>query len=125
MQLVKKGRRTYGGIYTLPNSVKVYLAHRKEREIWRAGKKTVSEAIQDGSAAWAIDDDTLITIRAQGIKFVGVLVKDSKDVYMTTIDRFFDPSICKVLNFEARGGALQRYLPLTEFQRRPGQVKIR
>jgi len=63
-------------------------------------------------------------MRAEGIKFVGVKVRDTNDVYMTTLDKFFDRSAAKILNYEARGGALQRYLPFQHFKLQPGRVRV-
>lgn len=121
---LKKGKRTYGAIYTLPSGVRVYMAWRRTKEIFRYGEASISAAIRAGKAAWALDDETLITLRAQGIKFVGVLDRDTGDKYLTYLDRFFDKSAANILNYEARGGALQRYLPLGQFRRRAGLAKI-
>lgn len=121
---VKKGRRVYGGIFTFEDGRQAYIAYRKVTEIFRAGEKTISDAIRKGTATWALDDETLIQMRAQGIKFVGVLVRDNKDLWMTSIDLFFDRRFFKVLNYTGRGGTVQRHLPLKYFRRRPGRVRI-
>ncbi|WLR90880.1 hypothetical protein [Shinella zoogloeoides] len=117
-RLVKKGRRLYGAVYTLPNGSQVYLAYRKLGEIFRAGKKSISEAVREGVAAWAIDEETLRERRLEGIKVVGVLCKESDDLWLAPLDKFFDTKFSKVMNYESRGGALQRYLPLKEFKRK-------
>ena len=121
---VKKGRRLYGGIFTLSDGRRVYLAYRKIGEIFRSGEKTISDAIRARTACWAIDEETLIQMRAQGIRFVGVLCRDNGDVWLTTIDCFFDRKRASIFNYERRGGALQRYLPLQHFRRRPGRVRV-
>jgi hypothetical protein len=59
-------------------------------------------------------------MRARGIKFIGVLVRETKDVYLTAIDRFYDRKLVKILDYERRGGALQRYMPLGAFKRISG-----
>jgi hypothetical protein len=115
---VKKGRRLYGAVYTLPSGERIYLAYRRLGEIFRAGKKSISEAVREGVAAWAIDEETLRERRLEGIKVVGVLCKESDDMWLAPIEKFFDPTYAKIMNYESRGGALQRYLPLKEFRRK-------
>lgn len=122
---VKRGRRHYGAIYDLPSGHRVYLAHRRLGEIFRAGEKSIRAAIAARTAAWALDEETLIQMRAQGIKFVGVLVRETGDKFLTELSWFFDKTRAKVMNYERRGGALQRYLPLQYFRRLPGHVLIK
>lgn len=112
--LVKRGRRTYGAIYELPSGKRMYLAWRNVSQIYRSGEKTISDAIRKGTASWAIDEETLISCRLQGIPFVGVLLKETEDVYLTTLDRFMDKRFSKMLDFTARRGSLQRYLPIKD-----------
>lgn len=121
IELVKKGRRTYGAIHTVPSGERAYLAYRKTSEIFRFGEKTISDAIRSGKAAWALDEETLIAMRAKGIRFIGVLVRETGDIYLTKTERFFDRALAKVLNYEARGGSLQKYLPLRYFQLKSGK----
>lgn len=126
--LHKVGKRTYGAYYTTANGTRFYMAWRKSSDrrkgIFQSGEKTISDARRKGVACWALDEDTLINLRASGIKLVGVLDKDTGDKYMTTIDRFFDPAYAAVLNYTSRGGSLQRYLPLQHFRRQVGKAKI-
>lgn len=125
-KLVKRGRRTYGAIYLMPHTgAKVYFAWRKQAEIFRAGKPTTSEALREGTACWALDDETLIDLKAQGVELVGVWCKDTDDRYMTKLSLFMDRTKAKVLDYNARGGSLQRYLPLQYFAKRTGETKIR
>lgn len=124
MQTVKKGRRTYGAIYTLPDGRVLYLAWRKISEIFRSGEISISAAIRAGKAAWALDDETLLMLRARKIPFAGVLVRETQDVFLTRTEHFFDKTKAKVMNYSGRGGALQRYLPLAYFMRRPGKIKL-
>jgi hypothetical protein len=123
---VKKGRRLYGGIHTVVASgQRCYLAYRRQAEIFRHGEKSISDAVRAGKAAWALDDATVLEMRAKGITLIGVYVRDTGDIYLTHIKNFFDREKTKLLNYEARGGALQRYLPLQFFKVRFGRVKIK
>lgn len=112
---VKVNKRLYGAFWTLPSGAEVYMAYRKRGEIFRSGKKTLSEAIGEDVACWAFDVDTIKEVEARGIKFVGVLVKESQEIYLTSIKSVIDKS--SVLNYSKRGGALQRYVPLSEFKK--------
>lgn len=122
--LVKKGRRRYGGIYTLPSGKRVYLAYRSLREIYRSGKSTISEAVRDGTACWAIDDEHVLQMRLAGVPYIGVFVRDTKDIYLTSLSKFLDRTKIRFHNYESRGGSHQRLLPLSEFQVRRGRAKL-
>ncbi|AMB48363.1 hypothetical protein [Methylobacterium sp. AMS5] len=127
LEKVKKGNRLYGGIYQYPNGERVYLAYRSRKEIYRSGEACISDAVRSGTACWAIDDGTLIQMRARCIKFVGVKLKDDdKGYYLTRIENFFDRDKAKVLNYtgRGRGGSLQRFLPLDHFLHKPGVLKL-
>ncbi len=125
LELVKKGKRLYGAIVSLDSGEKIYMAYRKHCEIYRAGEVRLGEAIKKGVAAWAMDDETLRIMRAHGIKVVGVFVRDTGVRYVTDISNYYDKEKIRILNYSARGGALQRYLPLQYFvQRKPTRVKL-
>jgi hypothetical protein len=122
--LHKKGRRTYGAYYTRKaDGARFYMAFRKTKQIFRSGEADISTAIRSGTACWALDEDLLIDLRAAGIKFVGVLDRDTGDKYMTALDMFFNPQAA-IMNYTARGGSLQRYLPLKFFRRQVGKAKL-
>jgi hypothetical protein len=122
---VKRGRRHYGAIYIWPDGLKVYMAHRRIREVFRAGEPSIAAAIDKGVAAWALDEETLIQMRAQGIRYAGVMVRETGERFLTDLSWFFDKKKAKVLNYETRGGALQRYLPLQYFRRRGGRASFK
>lgn len=119
-RLIRNGRRIYGGIYELPNGKEVYIAFRKQSEMFRGGEKSISDAIQKGCASWAIDNDTLIRLRTEGVYYVGIQTKETGDLYLATLADF---NAAPVLNYESRGGALQRYLPLDKFLIQLGSVR--
>lgn len=124
--LNKNGRRTYGAYYTNADGQTFYMAWRNSTKrhhgIFLQGEPDISTAIRKGKACWAIDEADLINCRARGIKFVGILDRGTGDKYMTTIDKWF--SDAAVYNYAARGGALQRYLPLQHFRRQVGKSKV-
>lgn len=122
--VIRKGRRIYGHIYHFANR-DVYLAARKLDQIFRFGEKCNSDALRKDVAAWALDEETLSDLRVRKIVWVGVKVKQNNDIYITRIENFFDRHKTKFLNYERRGGAAQRYLPIKFFTHIPGSVKIR
>lgn len=123
-QLVRNGRRLYGAVYTLYSGRRIYVAYRKHREIFRSGKQTITEAVQDGIAYWAIDDSTVCRLQREGVSHIGFLEHDTDDLWVTPIANFFDQTKFRILNYDDRGGALQRYLPLEHFERRVGAIKF-
>jgi hypothetical protein len=122
--VVRRGRRIYGHIYHFANR-NVYLAARKLDQIFRFGEKCNSDALRKDLASWALDEETITELRLMKIVWVGVRVKQNNDIYITRLENFFDSKKTKFLNFERRGGAAQRYLPIKYFTHIPGATKIR
>jgi len=113
----KKGRRLYGGFYfDKARNIRVYLAYRWHREIYRCGESTVSDALRKKVACWAIDCETLQLAKIKGVQFVGVKLKDDDSLFLAPIEAFYDPKNIKILNYSNRGGSHQRYLPLSQFR---------
>lgn len=63
-------------------------------------------------------------MRAEGVAYMGVLVKETGDRFLTALANLFDSKQVKVMDHNGRA-ALQRYLPLQAFQRRPGKITKR
>ena len=123
-ELVKRGRRTYGGVYTLASGERIYLAYRRQGDIYRSKEKTISDAVRAGVAHWGLDVDHLIMAKTRGIRFVGVLDRATGDVFVTYTAFFFDRENTKTIDQTLHGGSVQRYLPLSYFRRSYGKVKI-
>lgn len=124
LEKVKKGRRLYGGIYEVADGRRVYLAYRHRKEIFRSGESCISDAVREGNAAWALDDATLLMLRARKIEFAGVILKDTGDKWLTRTECFFDRDKATVKNYTGRGGALQRYLPMQHFAFRRAPIRM-
>jgi len=118
---LKKGRKTIGGIYDLPSGAKCFLSHQKVGDIYRADQKSIAEAIRNETACWAISEDIIIQMRATGIKFIGVLCKDTGDRFITTMDKFFDPVLVKITMVTRNSYMTQRCLPFKAFARKSGK----
>lgn len=113
---LKVKRRLYGAYWTLESGKRLYVAYRSRKEIFRSGHSSLLSAIRHGEACWALDVDTIKDIEARGVSFVGVLVKETQELYLTTVEQFKDKSA--ILNYESSGGAIQRYVPLQFFKKK-------
>ncbi len=122
---VRNGRKLYGK-YLINKSTgeRVYVALRKSSEIFLCGCKTHSEAMRNGVAEWALDDLTLKSARLKNVRVVCVKVVNTDDLYATNISNFFDKSLAKIRNYENKNGSLQRYLPLSHFKLKRGELKL-
>ncbi len=127
MEMLKKGRRTYGAFVDL-KSAKVYVAFRNPGDFFLDGKKgefkSIAQGLQDGDAAWAIDDETLMKARRRGVTLVAIWVKKLNWLFMTTLDSFYDPKRYFRRNYTHRGGSEQRYVPVRYFQTKSGEVNL-
>jgi hypothetical protein len=111
-----RGRRK-GVIYTADGNRKAFVTKRRLADIVRAGEKSISDAVRKGVGGWAMDEDTLFQLRAMGVRFVGVRVNETKDLYLTDIARFFNRNKATLTRFGPT-------LPLTQFRSRTGRVKL-
>lgn len=118
----RQGRRLLGHICTLDDGQLLYLARREHKQIFRSGRASISGAMTDGEAAWAIDEKTLYSLRARGITLVGVRVTDTGDLYLAHLKDFFDHKKAHVRDYTGigRGGSRQRYLALQHFALKRG-----
>lgn len=114
----KRKRRLYGAlIKDRSNGENHYVAYRKRSEIFKMGRPTLSAALRDGSASWALDWDTLQKLRASRVKIVAVYLEETNELYSTWLEYFFDKSKAKIMNYKSRGGELQSYLPVRYFRK--------
>jgi hypothetical protein len=117
---IKRGRRALGAVYTGSSGRKAYIAYRKIAHIIRAGEKTVSDAVRKGVAAWSIEEDLLYRLRAEGVQFVGVLCTENKDLWLTTLNTFFDPKLSRADPM----GYSRRLVAFPFFCRRVGKSRV-
>jgi phosphoglucomutase len=110
-----------GAIYTVPSGKRCFLAHTRQAFIFSGEEKTISDAMRKGTACWSLDEETLIQMRAKGVPFVGVLCRESNDIWLTRTEYFFDR---EKLVFNSRGRAGRRYMPLGQFRHRVGKTRL-
>lgn len=120
---VKVGRRTVGGIYISDKGNELFLVNRKAGQINKGQAPTISDAIRDGTASWGIEEEALLSMRARGVKMVGVKVRDTGEVWLTYLDRFFDRANLSQPPRYLRG-PMQRFLSINQFARRPGKIRL-
>jgi hypothetical protein len=105
------------------------MAYRQLKHVFRMGELSLSDAFASGKATWAIDCITMDQLRLEGVKRVGIWVKNTGDKYITSIEDWLTHS--KIMSyaghFGANGkeGARQHYLNAGYFIVQPGKIKIR
>lgn len=119
----RHGRRLLGHVCTLDSGELIYLARRTHAQIFRSGHISISGAMTDGDAAWAMDEQTLYSMRARGITKIGVRVIDTGDLYLGNLKDFFDHTKAVLRDYTGigRGGSRQRYLGLQHFAFKRGR----
>jgi len=119
-----KRRRHSGVIYLLASGKRCFVAKRRLGDIIRDEKElSISEAIRSGSAAWGLDEATMVTLRLKEVELVSIKVKETKDVYLTTFERFSDWKCAKLRKVPGRG--IMRCLPIAgNFAFRQGEVSM-
>ena len=93
----KKGRRLYGHYCTLDTGEVIYLAKRKHAEIFRSGNSTISQAMTESTAAWALDE-----IKDLDIGNVEVLMSVLRKNNITLVSACPDPDVDVLAMFKNR-----------------------
>lgn len=100
---------------------KALLARRRIKDIHCAGEKSISDAIRLGTAAWPISEELLLQARSAGIPFVGIECPDTKDVWMTRTEFYFDR---ERITYVSHRHDTQRALPLKFFSAKQGKTRL-
>lgn len=126
-----KGRgkrpRLYGWIFRYDDGTAMYVARRKHKQIYKGGCSSISEAIQQDKAGWAIDELTIINMRVKGVKLIAVKCEDNGDKYVTPISNYLRPGKYKNIDFTGvgKGGSKQRVVSLNLFEKSSGEIKVK
>lgn len=127
IELVRKGKRLYGA-YMQTTQGLAYVAFRKPDDFFRDGargeKLTLTQAMNEGRAAWAIDEHTIIAARARGVVTLGVWVKKANWLFITQFQNYLDPNLYYTRSYVTRGGSEQRFLSCKFFEDKLIRVKI-
>lgn len=120
----KRNKRLFGAFVTFASGRKTYFALRHHEEIYRDRLGSIAEAMRCKRAMWAIDNETILRCKRMGVSSVAVIDMEYHDIYVTTLDKFFDKAKTRYMNYESKGGALQRFVRLEEFKVSRGDVRI-
>lgn len=120
----RKGKRLYGYFITQDNGVKVYVAVRKHSDIYRARDGSLSSALREGTAGWALDVETLMMARRRGCAYIVVFVRRRKDLWVCRMADFLNTAKSQLVDWSGRGGSSQRMLPLQYFAFREGVIRL-
>jgi hypothetical protein len=116
------GSRMDGGVCLLPDGREAYVAFRFVSDIHKEHEKSISDAMRKGVARWGVDIPTLLRMRANGIKWICVLVRQTGDRFLAPIESFLDTSKVRLFDRPRRGRQLQHFLPFQEFVRLSGKI---
>jgi hypothetical protein len=119
----KRGRRKIGITYTAPDGRRCYFVYKNLWQMHRVAQKDLSAAVRAGVAGWAISESDLIDCNAKGIKMIGVIVRETGDKYLASLQQFQSSKAVPV-ELGKMTRVRCRMLPLSEFRHRPGSVKI-
>lgn len=103
----------------------IFLAFKKQSEMFKSDEFTLSGALIQDKAGWAIDDETLLTLRIEKIEIVGIVVKETRDIYLTRLENFTDHDKAVYGNYSGRGGGVMRFLPSTYFSKNAGVIRVK
>lgn len=118
--LVKRGRRNHGVLFTLPDGKKIYVIRRRHKDIYRASRKTISDALREEVAGWVVDELTMIDAQINYFDFIGVHDRDTGTLYVAPFSSFTDPTQYDSCSFRNAS----RYLPMRFWKVHSGNVKI-
>ena len=121
MEKIGHGRRQWGAIYASSKGEIFYLSYRKAGALFRGGEKSLSHAVRNNTAAWAFDYDLLLRLKGRGVRFIGVVCKDTGDSFMTELERYFTYGQRVYI---PKDRCQQMYLGLEHYRSRSGR-KIR
>jgi hypothetical protein len=113
--------RLYGAILRMNDGKLMYLVLRKREDVFRSGEFNVNSAEAKGVAYWAMDESTMLDIRAKKIDYLGVWEYESGDKYISTVAAW---DKAKPMSLETRGRMSQVHLPFSEFLIVQGKTKF-
>lgn len=127
MEVLKKGKRTYGAFVDTGKCL-IYCAYRNPKDFFLDGRRgsfqSIGDGLENGNAAWAIDDLHLMEARRRGCKYIAIWVRKLNWLFMTPIETFYDPKTYYRRNYTGRGGSDQRYVSVKHFAKMNREMKL-
>lgn len=123
----KKRPKLYGWIFRYDDGTAMYVAKRKHCQIFKGGCSSISDAILEDKAGWAIDELTIFNMRVKGVTVIAVKCEDNGDKYVTPIENYLQRGKFRHIDYTGvgKGGSLQRVVPLSSFQKIAGEVTVK
>lgn len=124
LENIFKGKKRIGQVWKHARTARrLYVATLGQRDIFRCGETTISEAIRKGVACWQFNDEVIIGMRVRKIDILAIKVRETGDQYFI---RFVDA--LKRPTFRLKGVtdeayATKRFIPLSRCWLIPGAVK--
>lgn len=119
-----KRPRLIGYVFRYEDGTGMFVAIRKHKQIFKDGCSSISEAIQEGKAAWTLDERVVFNLRAKRVKEV-VFKCDNGDKYRTDMNSFLRAGCFKTINpVGIRGGSIKRAVSLSSFKKIAGEIKL-
>lgn len=124
LETITKGKKKIGQVWKhIDSGLRFYVATLGQRDIFRCGEATISEATRKGVACWQFNDETIISMRVRKIDVLAIKVRETGDQYFI---RFADA--LKRPSFRLKGVtdeayATKRFIPLSRCWLVPGAVK--
>jgi hypothetical protein len=117
MGLVKVAPRVQGKLVENEAGVRLLIVEQKGADIWRGREKSITDAIQAGTAGIGVDKLLLTRARDKhAATVVMVLAEDLRTIYITLLSDFFDDQLSKGKT-SWKGRAL-RIVPLSRFHQK-------
>lgn len=114
---MKVAPRVQGKLLENEAGVRVLIVEQKGQDVWRGREKSITDAIQAGTAGIGVDKLLLTRVRDKhACNVVMVLVEDLRTIYITAMSDFFDPALA-VGKTSYRGRSL-RVVPLSRFHQK-------
>ncbi len=124
VKIIKKGRLTLGGIFELSDGSRHFIAYMWRDDMFKGKQKSISDAVANGEAGWAIDADLLRQIRREGCSRIAIFLKDNADMYLTPLDSYFKDGEYEQVPWSREYRQARRLVKLDKFTYLPKPVKV-
>lgn len=114
---IKIGRRVVAKLSTLDGGAQVVTVKRSLKDVvLRKGIGLISHGIEEDTAAWPVETYILTRMKRQGIPFLIIDVKETKERYVSRLDSWIEEAT--VYYKRRRNGSSQHILTFPHFERR-------
>lgn len=123
VEVIKRGKRTIGAFVRWNSGPIALFLYHSHKQIYRGEHKTISDACQVGTASWGVGVDLLLEASKRGAQYVGVVVRDTRDVYLAGIEDFYARNKSRIISKEGSTLPPKRHLALQHFRHVEGVLR--